>query len=66
MLPFKQVLMGRLYFSVSSVSFKALFIPPPAKKKKNLLIIISCQEDKIIDTIASLTYGPQILTHTCV
>ena len=54
-LSFKQVLMGGLFFSVSSVSFQALFIPPP-----NLLIIILFQEDNISGTIASLTYGSQI------
>ena len=57
-LSFKQVLMGGLFFSVSSVSFQALFIPPP-----NLLIIILFQEDNISGTIASLTYGSQIQKH---
>ena len=60
-LSFKQVLMDGLFFSVSSVSFQALFIPPP-----NLLIIILFQEDNIFGTIASVTYGPQIQGHTCV
>ena len=49
--------MGGLFFSVSSVSFQALFISTPPQ---NLLIIISFQEDNIFGTIASLTYGPQI------
>ena len=55
------ILIGGLFFSVSSVSFQALFTPPP-----NLLIIILFQEDNIFDTTASLTYGPQIQRHTCV
>ena len=60
--------MGGLFFSVSSVSFQALFIPPPKKKKKkkDLLMIILFQEDNIFGTIASLTYGPQIQRHTCI
>ena len=55
-LSFKQVLMGGLFFSVSSVSFQALFIPP----RQNLLIIILFQEDNVSGTIASLTYGSQL------
>ena len=51
--------MGGLFFSVSSVSFQALFIPLPP----NLLMIILFQEDNIFGTIASLTYGPQIQTY---
>ena len=58
-LSFKQVLMGGLFFSVSSVSFQALFIPP-ASNPPNLLMIILFQEHNIFGTIASLTYGPQI------
>ena len=61
-LSFKQVLMGGLFFSVSSVSFQTLFIPP----QPNLLIIILFQEDNIFGTIASVTYGPQIQRHTCI
>ena len=59
-LSFKQVLMGVLFFSVSSVSFQALFI------SLHLLIITLFQEDNIFGTNASLTYGPQIQRHTCV
>ena len=51
-LSFKQVLMGGLFLSVSSVSFQTLFIPHPP----NLLIIILFQEDNIFGTIASVTY----------
>ena len=47
---FKQVLMGGIFFSVSSVSFQALFI------SLHLLIIILFQEDNIFGTNASLTY----------
>ena len=46
--------MSGLFFSVSSVSFQALFI------SLHLLIITLFQEDNIFDTNASLTYGPQI------
>ena len=53
-LSFKQDLMGGLFFSVSSVSFPALFI------SLHLLIITLFQEDNIFGTNASLTYGPQI------
>ena len=52
-LSFKQVLMGRLFFSVSSVSFQALFI------FLHLSIITLFQEDNIFAN-ATLTYGPQI------
>ena len=59
-LSFKQVLMGGLFFSVSSVSFQVLFI------SLHLLIITLFQEDNIFGTNASLTYGPQIQRHICV
>ena len=59
-LSFKQVLMGGLFFSVSSVSVQVLFI------SLHLLIITLFQEDNIFGTNASLTYGPQIQRHTCV
>ena len=49
-LSFKQVLMGGLIFSVSSVSFQALFI------SLHLLIITLFQENNIFGTNASLTY----------
>ena len=42
--------MGGLFFSVSSVSFQALFI------SRHLLIMILFQEDNIFGTNASLTY----------
>ena len=54
LLSFKQILMGGLFFSVSSVSFQALII------SLNLLIITLFQEDNIFGTNASLTYVPQI------
>ena len=59
-LSFKQVMIGGLFFSVSSVSFQALFI------SLHLLIITLFQEDNIFGTSASLTYDPQIQRHTCV
>ena len=59
-LSFKQVLMGGLFFSASSLSFQALFI------SLHLLIITLCQEDNIFGTNAILTYGLQIQRHTCV
>ena len=52
--------MGGLFFSVSCVSFQALFI------SLHLLIITLFQEDNIFSTNASLTYGPQIQRHICV
>ena len=36
-LSFKQVLMGGLFFSVSSVSFQALFIPTPKSVNNNFI-----------------------------
>ena len=59
-LSFKQVMMGRLFFSFSSVSFQALFI------SLQLLIITLFQEDNISGTNASLTFGPQIQRHAYV
>ena len=59
-LSFKQVFMGRLFFSVSSVSFQALII------SLHLLIITLFQEDNIFGMNAYQTYGPQIQRHTCV
>ena len=49
--------MGGLFFSVSSVSFQALFI------SLHLLIITLFQEDNIFGTNASLTYGQMIHIH---
>ena len=58
-LSLKQVLMGGLFFFVSSVSFQALII------SLHLLIITLFHEDNIFDTNASLTYGPQIQRDAC-
>ena len=52
--------MGGLFFSVSSVSFQALFIFP------HLLIITLFQDDNIFGMHDSLTNGPQIQRNTCV
>ena len=58
-LSFKQVLMGGLFFSVSFVSFQALFIPPPP----NMLIKILFQEDNISGTIYSMYRAGEVSVH---